>query len=204
MAETITKEQIQQEVQEEVKEVIIESMQVVKQYVDENSIKNEAERNALKKEIADAIAQKYDFENEKEKLDRASEVADTLLGLFDANEDSKIDPQEFLDKLNSIYSQLETTNKLSEDLQGLAAQVADLKTYIDTKIGEVNGKIDTLNTAVSKSQADITAIEANLSTNYFTKEEVQVVLSINKDEIVNEVRNIFYPASDDNGDGATL
>ena len=205
MADTITKEQIQNEVQEEVKAVIVESMQVVKQYVDDNSIDNTAKREALKTEIENAIAEKYDFENEKAKLDEASKVAETLLGLFDADENGEINPQEFLDKLNSIYAQLDTTTQLGKDVEAVVNSVKDLQSQIDTKIAEVNGSIKAVSNNVAKAQADIQAVEANLTTNFFTKEEVQSALEINKDEIVQAVNDLFYPSTDgDNGDGATL
>ena len=204
MADVITKEQIQNEIQEEVKEVVVESMKVVKRYIDEHSIDNTAKREELKNEIADEIAKKYDFENEKEKLEKASKVADTLLGLFDANNDAEISPQEFLDKLNSIYAQLETTNKLTDDLKGLAEQVTDLKSYVDTKIGEVNGAINSLKTDISENAEKIKNLEANVKTNFFTKDDIKAMMTINKDEIVKEVEAIFYPTDDTQGDGATL
>ncbi len=116
----ITKEQIQQEVQEEVKSVLVSSMEVVKKYVDEHSIDNQAKRDELKQEIANAIAEQYDFAGQSEQIQKAVSVADTLLGLFDTNEDGTINPQEFLDKLNSIYAQLETTNQIKSDLVDLA------------------------------------------------------------------------------------
>jgi len=200
----ITKEQLQNEIQAEVKGVIVDSMQIVKRYIDEHSIDNVAKREELKNEIADAIAQKYDFENEKEKLEKASKVADTLLGLFDANEDAEISPQEFLDKLNSIYAQLETTNKLTDDLANLASQVTDLKSYVDTKIGEINGAINSVKADISTNADEIKTLKANVETNFFTKDDVKAMLVINKDEIVKEVEAIFYPTDDTQGDGATL
>jgi len=203
MADAITKEQIQNEVQAEVKNVIVESMQVVKKYIDEHSIDNVAKREVLKAEIEDAIAKKYDFADEKAKLEEASKVADTLLGLFDADKNGEIDPKEFLNKLNSIYAQLDTTTQLGKDVEAVVNSVKDLQNQIDTKISEVNGSIKAVSDNVAKAQADIQAVEANLTTNYFTKEEIEVALQINKDEIVNEVQNLFYPKTN-NGDGATL
>jgi len=166
----ITKEQLQNEIQAEVKGVIVDSMQIVKRYIDEHSIDNTAKREELKNEIADAIAQKYDFENEKEKLEKASKVADTLLGLFDANEDAEISP--------SIYAQLETTNQINEQLVDLAKEVGSLRSYVDAQLQ-----------------------------NFFTKDDIKEIMTINKDEIVNAVKGIFYPAineNNSNGDGATL
>ena len=172
----ITKEQLQQEIQEEVKEVLVSSMEVVKQYVDEHSIDNEAKREELKNEIANAIAQQYDFEGERDKIEKAANVAETLLGIFDTNEDGTINPQEFLNKLNSIYAQLETTNQIQSDLVELAQQVGALSQRID-------------------------AVEAKFA-DYFTKQEVLDALTLNKDEIVSAVTNVFYPSAE--GDGATL
>ena len=201
---TVTKEELQNEVQAEVKEVIAGSMQVVKKYVDDNSIDNKVKRAELQKEISEAIAKKYDFQNEKVKLEKASSVADTLLGMFDTDGNKEIDPKEFLGKLDTIYSQLDTTNKLSDALKALDGKVLDLKSYADTKIGEVKGKIDTLNTDVSSAKANISALQAKVENEVFTKAEVREALVIEADKIIEEVKSIFYPAKKDNGDGATL
>ena len=66
MAETITKEEVQNEIQTEVKAVVTESMQVVKKYVDDNSIDNTAKRDALKTEIENAIAEKMILKMKKQ------------------------------------------------------------------------------------------------------------------------------------------
>ena len=172
----ITKEQIQQEIQQEVKEVLVSSMEVVKRYVDEHSIDNEAKREELKNEIADAIAEQFDFEGERDKIEKAANVAETLLGIFDTDEDGTINPQEFLDKLNSIYAQLETTNQIKDDLLALAQEVGGLKSRVE-------------------------AVEANFA-NYFTKSEIAEALAINKEEIVTKVAAVFYPNVQE--DGVTL
>jgi len=206
MADTLTKEELQTQVQEEVKETIVESMAVVKKYVDENSIENTVKRDALKEEIANAIAEKYDFEAEKEKLEKANGVAETLLGIFDSDGNGEVSPDEFLKKLDSVYAQLKSTNELSGKLDDLAAQVADLKPYIDEKIAEVNGSIKTVSDAQAKTEANLQVVEANLTTNYFTKEDVQAAVEIKKDEIVAAVNELFFPSTDssDDGDGATV
>jgi len=199
MADVITKEDIANEVNAEIKELLVESSKVVKQYIDEHSIDNTAKREELKAEIADAIAKKYDFENEKAKLDKASAVAETLLGLFDADENGELDPKEFLSKLDEIYAKLGTTDELQGKLEDLAKQATDLKSELDAKIAEVTGRTKTNSDNIAKLQAQIT--------NVFTKEEVKEALSINKDEILSAVNDIFYPTkenSQDNGDGATL
>jgi len=199
MADVVTKEDIANEVNAEIKELLVESSKVVKQYIDEHSIDNTAKREELKTEIADAIAKKYDFENEKAKLDKASEVAETLLGLFDADENGELDPKEFLSKLDEIYAKLGITDELQGKLEDLAKQATDLKSELDAKIAEVTGRTKTNSDNIAKLQAQIT--------NVFTKEEVKEALSINKDEIleaVNEVFNSTKDNSQDNGDGATL
>jgi len=202
----ITKEELQSQVQEEVKEVIVESMNVVKKYVDDNSIENVAKREVLKTEIADAIAKKYDFEAEKEKLEKANGVAETLLGLFDADKNGEVSPDEFLKKLDAVYTKLKVTAELSDEVKGLAKDVADLKPYIDAKVSELNGSIKTVSDATAKAQAEVDEVKADLATNFFTKEEVQASMVIAKDEIVKAVNDLFYPSTDssDNGDGATL
>ena len=199
MSEVVTKEDIANEVNAEIKELLVESSKVVKQYIDEHSIDNTAKREELKTEIANAIAKKYDFENEKAKLDKASEVAETLLGLFDADNNGELDPKEFLNKLDEIYAKLGTTDELQGKLEDLAKQATDLKSELDTKIAEVTGRTKTNSDNISKLQAQMT--------NIFTKEEVKEALTINKDEILSAVNELFNPTSSDksnNGDGATL
>ena len=196
MADVVTKEDIANEVNAEIKELLVESSKVVKQYIDEHSIDNTAKRDELKTEIENAIAKKYDFENEKAKLDKASEVAETLLGLFDADNNGELDPKEFLNKLDEIYAKLGTTDELQGKLEDLAKQATDLKSELDTKIAEVTGRTKTNSDNISKLQAQMT--------NIFTKEEVKEALNINKDEIISAVNGVFNPTSNDNGDGATL
>jgi len=196
MSEVVTKEDIANEVNAEIKELLVESSKVVKKYIDEHSIDNTAKREELKTEIENAIAKKYDFENEKAKLDKASEVAETLLGLFDADNNGELDPKEFLNKLDEIYAKLGTTDELQGKLEDLAKQATDLKSELDTKIAEVTGRTKTNSDNISKLQAQMT--------NIFTKEEVKEALTINKDEIISAVNEIFNPTSSDNGDGATL
>jgi len=135
MADVVTKEDIANEVNADIKELLVESSKVVKQYIDEHSIDNTAKRDELKTEIENAIAKKYDFENEKAKLDKASEVAETLLGLFDADNNGELDPKEFLNKLDEIYAKLGTTDELQGKLEDLAKQATDLKseTFLDLK-----------------------------------------------------------------------
>jgi len=206
MADVVTKEDITNEVNAEIKELLVESSKVVKKYIDEsieyvkeNSIANKVKRDELKTEIENAIAKKYDFENEKAKLDKASEVAETLLGLFDADSNGELDPKEFLAKLDEIYAKLGTTDELQGKLEDLAKQATDLKSELDTKIAEVTGRTKSNSDNIAKLQAQIT--------NVFTKEEVKEALTINKDEIISAVNEIFNPTSSDksnNGDGATL
>jgi len=199
MADVVTKEDIANEVNAEIKELLVESSKVVKQYIDEHSIDNTAKRDELKTEIENAIAKKYDFENEKAKLDKASEVAETLLGLFDADNNGELDPKEFLNKLDEIYAKLGTTDELQGKLEDLAKQATDLKSELDSKIAEVTGRTKTNSDNIAKLQAQMT--------NIFTKEEVKEALTINKDEILSAVNELFNPTSSDNsnnGDGATL
>ncbi len=200
MADVVTKEELNQELQNEMKEILTQTSQIVKKYIDEHSVENEDVKNALKEEITDAIAKNFNFEEEKGKIEKASQVADTLLGIFDADESGDITAEEFMNKLNEIYAKLETTNELSDELKKLAQQLSDLKTYVDNKIAEVNGVINSVKSDVSQNTQAI----QSLSTNVFTKAEVEEIITVNKDEIINEVSGVFYPSADENGDGATL
>ena len=200
MADVVTKEELNQELQNEMKEILTQTSQIVKKYIDEHSVENEDVKNALKEEITDAIAKNFNFEEEKGKIEKASQVADTLLGIFDADESGDITAEEFMNKLNEIYAKLETTNELSDELKKLAQQLSDLKTYVDNKIAEVNGAINSVKSDVSQNTQAI----QSLSTNVFTKAEVEEIITVNKDEIINEVSGVFYPSADENGDGATL
>ena len=205
----VTNKQLQAEVQAELKKVISGTVKAVKGYVDEHSIDNTVKREDLQNEITEAIAKKYDFKSEKEKLEKASGVANTLLGLFDTDGNNEIDPKEFLGKLNSIYSQLGTTTKISNDLVALAKQVTDNKSYTDTKIGEVTGNMKTLAVDLSEVKEFSKKVRADLDTEFFTKSDVKSVLAFSKEEILAEVESILGMKQDQKqatkkGNGATL
>ena len=200
----MTQEELNTQIQSEVKEVIVESSKVIKQYIDNNSIQNPDVREQVKNEIADQIAEKYDFENEKAKLEEASKVAETLLGIFDADESGDITPEEFMNKLNSIYAELETANQLSEDLQALVDRVSSIYTELKDSIANVDGRVTEVANNLSNTNDTLTQLKANVETNYFTKDDVAGALSINKDEIIDEVKSIFGMNTEENGDGATL
>lgn len=209
MADVITKEDLEAQIQADLKAITLDSLGVVKRYIDENTIVSQDKRDELKAEIADSIAQKFDFDAEAEKIDKASNVADALLGLFDTDGNGNLTGEEVLNKLNDIYAQLQETGKLSEDLQNVVKQVTDLKSYADSKIGEVQGAIKTVAGDISGLKDRATQMEADLSTNYFTKDDVKNALAVNKDDILTEVKNLFgYTDSattdTSNGDGATL
>ena len=200
----MTQKELNTQIQSEVKEVIVESSKVIKQYIDNNSIQNPDVREQVKNEIADQIAQKYDFENEKTKLEEASKVADTLLGIFDADESGDITPEEFMKKLNSIYAELEDTKKLSDDLQALVDRVSSIYTELKDSIANVDGRVTEVANNLSNTNDTLTQLKTNVETNFFTKDDVAGALSINKDEIIDEVKSIFGMNTEDNGDGATL
>jgi len=200
----MTQEELNSQIQSEVKEVIVESSKVIKQYIDNNSIQNPDVREQVKNEIADQIAKKYDFENEKTKLEEASKVAETLLGIFDTDESGDITPEEFMNKLNSIYAELEDTNKLSEDLQSLVTTFNTFKDEVAKELGALDGRITTNANAIQNMGNDLAQLKTNVETNYFTKDDVAGALSINKDEILDEVKNVFGIVTEEDGDGATL
>jgi len=198
----MTQEELNTQIQSEVKEVIVESSKVIKQYIDNNSIQNPDVREQVKNEIADQIAQKYDFENEKAKLEEASKVAETLLGIFDSDESGDITPEEFMKKLNSIYAELEDTKKLSDDLQALVDRVSSIYTELKDSITKVDGRVTEVANNLSNTNDTLTQLKTNVETNFFTKDDVAGALSINKDEIIDEVKSIFGMNTEDNGDGA--
>jgi chromosome segregation ATPase len=200
----MTQEELNTQIQAEVKEVIVESSKVIKKYIDDNSIQNPDVRAKVEEEIANSIAKKYDFENEKSKLDEASKVAEVLLGLFDTDESGDITPEEFMNKLNSIYAELETTNKLSDDLQNLVDRVSSIYEELKTSIANVDGRVTEVSNALSNTNDTLAQVKTNIETNFFTKDEVSSALTINKDEILDEVKEVFGIVTEDNGDGATL
>jgi flagellin-like hook-associated protein FlgL len=111
-----------------------------------------------------------------EKLERANTLAESLLGLFDSDGDGSITLEEFTAKLDEIYATLSGVQELQNQITNLAQN-----------LGALTNRVDTL--------------ENNLSTNYYTKSEIETALTVNKDEIVQAVNQVFNPTD---GDGATL
>ena len=117
--------------------------------------------------------------DEVEKIEKANTLAESLIGLFDENGDDAISKEEFVNKLNEIYATLNNVKEIKDQITNLAKNIG----------------------AISK---DIENLKANVETNFFTKDDVAGALSINKDEIIDEVKFILGMNTEDNGDGATL
>jgi len=117
--------------------------------------------------------------DEVEKIEKANTLAESLIGLFDENGDNAISKEEFVNKLNEIYATLNNVKEIKDQITNLAKNIG----------------------AISK---DIENLKANVETNFFTKNDVAGALSINKDEILDEVKSIFGMNTEENGDGATL
>jgi len=196
MAEVITKEELQKEIHDEIKQLLVESAQIVKQYVDEHSIDNPAKRDELKTEIANYIAQKYDFEAEKAKLEEASKVAEALLKVFDENSDGSLDVKEVIEKLSAVADNTKKIEDIEKEISGISTTIDAIQKLVGDKIAELKGYVEAVKADLAKTDATVREVEARLNTQYFTKEEIKVALTINKDDIVVDVRKIFFPESD--------
>ena len=117
--------------------------------------------------------------DEVEKIEKANTLAESLIGLFDENGDDAISKEEFVNKLNEIYATLSNVKEIKDQITNLAKSIG----------------------AISK---DVENLKANVETNFFTKDDVAGALSINKDEIIDEVKSIFGMNTEEDGDGATL
>jgi predicted transcriptional regulator len=151
----MTAEEIKQLTQEEMKTIVVETSKVIKQYIDENTISPE----------------------QVEELERANKLAESLLGLFDSNEDGAITLDEFVQKLDEIYATLSSVKELKDQILNIAKD-----------LGALVGRVD--------------AIESNLTENYLTKSDVESILTIDTDSIIGEVRNVFFPETVADSDGA--
>jgi DNA repair exonuclease SbcCD ATPase subunit len=150
----MTAEELQAFNTTQLKEIAVSVAQSVKDYVDNNTLSPE----------------------DVEKLERANTLAESLLGLFDSDEDGSITLEEFTAKLDEIYATLSGVQELQNQITNLAQN-----------LGALTNRVDTL--------------ENNLSTNYYTKSEIETALTVNKDEIIQAVNQVFNPTD---GDGATL
>ncbi len=151
----MTKEELKQLTQEELKTIAVETSKVIKQYIDENTISPE----------------------QVEELEKANKLAESLLGLFDSNEDGAITLDEFVKKLNEIYATLSNVKELKEQILSIAKDLGALIERVD-------------------------ALEKNLSENYFTKAEAEEIFTFDTDSIVSEVRAVFFPETIEDSDGA--
>ena len=150
----MTAEELQAFNTAQLKDIAVSVAQSVKDYVDNNTLSPE----------------------DVEKLERANTLAESLLGLFDSDEDGSITLEEFTAKLDEIYATLSGVQELQNQITNLAQN-----------LGALTNRVDTL--------------ENNLSTNYYTKSEIETALTVNKDEIIQAVNQVFNPTD---GDGATL
>jgi chromosome segregation ATPase len=192
----ITAEELQKQLNTQVKETQSCVVGSIKKYVD-------GKDEVLKTELKEIIVKELSgVEGLGEQLEKIKEMADAFAKVFDSDGDGTITPEEILAKLTALQANID---KVASDVANLQGNVADLSEALENAIKDLQSQIDALELSVAKNRDEIAAVKADLETNYFTKEEVKTIISIDAKAICEDVTKILFPEESEEpteGDGA--
>jgi ABC-type transporter Mla subunit MlaD len=192
----ITAEELQVQLNTQVKETLSCVVTGIKKYVD-------GKDEVLKTELKDVIVKELSgVDGLGAQLEKIKEMADAFAKVFDSDGDGTITPEEILAKLTAVQASID---KVASDVTNLQGDVADLSEALENAIKDLQSKIDALELAVAKNRDEVAAVKADLKTNYFTKEEVKLAISIDAKAICEDVTKILFPENSEEpegGDGA--
>ena len=158
--------------------------------------------SVLKSELVDEITKNLtNIEGLGSQLEKIKEMADAFAKAFDENEDGKITPEEILAKATLLQKAIDGVNGRVDAVE---ASIEDVKKAIEAEIEDLKARVSALEVNVAKNADAITAVKADLSTNYFTKDEVHEIVSCSFDEAINAFNAVLFPKNEEDGDGATL
>jgi len=156
----------------------------------------------LKEELVEQITKNLtNIEGLGSQLEKIKEMADAFAKAFDENEDGKITPEEILAKATLLQKAIDGVNGRVDAVE---ASIEDVKKAIEAEIEDLKARVSALEVNVAKNADAITAVKADLSTNYFTKDEVHEIVSCSFDEAINAFNAVLFPKNEEDGDGATL
>ena len=190
----MTEKELQALLQEQTKDVITGLASKVKSFVD---CKVTVAKNELKDQITKELS---GVEGLADNLEKLQKLADAFVKVFDENSDGTISADEIIAKISAIQANID---KVASDLANYKGEVKSLFDGVNKAIGELKDRVGALELAVAKNSDEIASIKADLSTKYYTEEQIKVALTINKDEILKEVDGILEcVVADSNSDGA--
>ena len=179
------------------KDLILKVANVIKSYTD-NKVSVTADE--IKKEVVDNLSK---IDGLGEQLEKIQKMADAFAKVFDENNDGTITAEEIVAKLSAIQANID---KVEANVEALAKKEADDIADALQKIATVNGKVEANIQAIEKVNDNVKKLAANVSTNYYTKDEIAEITTIATDEIVKAVEEVFGVASDaktDSNSGST-
>jgi len=163
----------------------------------------EGKEAVLKTELTEEITKNLSgIEGLGEQLEKIQAMADSFAKVFDSDKDGKITPEEILAKAVLLQQAIDGVNGRVDAVE---ASIADVKSAIEAEIEDLKGRVSALEVNVSKNADAISAVKADLGTNYFTKDEVETALTINFNAAVDAFNAVLFPETDENveaGDGA--
>jgi len=163
----------------------------------------EGKESVLKTELTEEITKQLSgIEGLGEQLEKIQAMADSFAKVFDSNEDGSITPEEIVAKFTLLQQAVDGVNSRVDAVE---ASISDIKSAIESEIEDLKGRVSALEVNVSKNADAISAVKADLGTNYFTKEEVETALTINFDAAIDAFNAVLFPETDENveaGDGA--
>ena len=190
----MTEKELQALLQEQTKDVITGLASKVKSFVD---CKVTVAKNELKDQITKELS---GVEGLADNLEKLQKLADAFVKVFDENSDGTISADEIIAKISAIQANID---KVASDLANYKGEVKSLFDGVNKAIGELKDRVGALELAVAKNSDEIASIKADLSTKYYTEEQIKVALTINKEEILKEVDGILEcVVADSNSDGA--
>jgi len=172
------------------KELILKVADVIKSYTD-NKVSVTADE--LKKEIVDTLSK---VDGLGEQLEKIQKMADAFTKVFDENKDGTITAEEIVAKLAAIQANID---KVASDLKALSDKEAQDVENLLQKIAKVDGKVDANTASIQKVDDAVKAVDAKLITNYFTKDEIEALVTTSFDSIIEEVEKLFNPEATNSG-----
>ena len=184
---TITAEELKQNVETELQSFGKQIAQGVVKYV-------EGKEAVLKTELKEEIVKQLSgVEGLGEQLEKIQEMADAFAKAFDENEDGVITPQEILAKATLLQKAIDGVNARVDNI---SIDVEGFKKAFEDKLAEYKDKVSALEVNTAKNTDAIAEVKANISTNYFTKEEVNEVLTLDFSKAIEAFNEVLFPETD--------
>ena len=189
----MTAQELNLQLNNQLKDVFGKVTESVNKYVDGRD-------SALKSELQEQILKELtQIEGLAENLEKLQELAEAFASVFDENEDGTVTADEIIAKISAIQAAID---KVAADVAANAEDIAGLKDALSEAVSKLENEISALKLSISANTDAIAQVKADLSTNYYTKDEVATVVEVKADEILNTVNGILFP--DNEGDGAVV